>query len=87
MLSRGLLRAIQKTKVQGNPPAASDEANLRIPSSRLLKRNERYASIKAYVHPQSWNSFLQKLQVNAKSGYSPETRENVSLTVPTRTPY
>ncbi|VEL15777.1 unnamed protein product [Protopolystoma xenopodis] len=45
LVNRGLLRTIQQTKVQGNPPAISGEANLRIPSTRLLKRNEMYASI------------------------------------------
>ncbi|VEL37776.1 unnamed protein product [Protopolystoma xenopodis] len=44
-VSQGLLRIIQQTKVQGNPPAISGKANLRIPSTRLLKRNENYASI------------------------------------------
>ncbi|VEL32248.1 unnamed protein product [Protopolystoma xenopodis] len=42
-MSRGLIRSVQPTKVQGKP-AISVEANLRIPSTRLLKRNERYAS-------------------------------------------
>ncbi|VEL09384.1 unnamed protein product [Protopolystoma xenopodis] len=46
MVIRGLLRTIQQIKVQGNHPAISGEANLRISSARLLKRNERHASIK-----------------------------------------
>ncbi|VEL15374.1 unnamed protein product [Protopolystoma xenopodis] len=44
-VSRGLLRTIQQTKVQDNPPAVSGGVNLRMPSTRLLKRSERYASI------------------------------------------
>ncbi|VEL14284.1 unnamed protein product [Protopolystoma xenopodis] len=43
---RRLLRTIQQTKVQGNNPlAVSGAANLQISSTRLLKRNERYASV------------------------------------------
>ncbi|VEL34789.1 unnamed protein product [Protopolystoma xenopodis] len=41
-VSRSLLRTIRQTKFQGNPPSASDEANLQIPSARVPKRNERY---------------------------------------------
>ncbi|VEL09171.1 unnamed protein product [Protopolystoma xenopodis] len=37
---RGFLRTIQQTRAQDNPPAASGEANLRIYSACLLKRNE-----------------------------------------------
>ncbi|VEL10060.1 unnamed protein product [Protopolystoma xenopodis] len=40
-VSRCLLCTIQQTKVQDNPPSVSDESNLRIPSTRLLKRNDR----------------------------------------------
>ncbi|VEL35083.1 unnamed protein product [Protopolystoma xenopodis] len=39
-VGRGLLRTIQHTKVQGNPPSVSDTANPRIPSTQLLKQNE-----------------------------------------------
>ncbi|VEL36763.1 unnamed protein product [Protopolystoma xenopodis] len=46
MLSRDFLHRVQQTKVQGNPPAVSSATNLRIPSTRLFKRNEMYASIK-----------------------------------------
>ncbi|VEL11780.1 unnamed protein product [Protopolystoma xenopodis] len=45
IVSLGFLRIVQQTKAQGNPPVVSDAANLRIPSNRLLKLNERYASI------------------------------------------
>ncbi|VEL33525.1 unnamed protein product [Protopolystoma xenopodis] len=44
-VNRGLFRTIQQTKVEGNPPAISDEANLRIPSTRLLKRNKSFYNI------------------------------------------
>ncbi|VEL17871.1 unnamed protein product [Protopolystoma xenopodis] len=44
-VSRVLLQTIQQTKVQGNLPGVSGEAKLRIPSTCLFKRNERYASI------------------------------------------
>ncbi|VEL13567.1 unnamed protein product [Protopolystoma xenopodis] len=40
-LSQGLLGTIKQTKVQGNPPVVSVQANLRIPSTRLLNRNEK----------------------------------------------
>ncbi|VEL33966.1 unnamed protein product [Protopolystoma xenopodis] len=42
-VGRGLFRTIQQTKVQGNPPVISGEANLRIPWTRLLKLNKKYA--------------------------------------------
>ncbi|VEL08879.1 unnamed protein product [Protopolystoma xenopodis] len=48
-VSRGLLRTIQQTKGQSNPPSVSGEANLQIPSTLLLKRNEGYASINLEV--------------------------------------
>ncbi|VEL09278.1 unnamed protein product [Protopolystoma xenopodis] len=44
-VSRGLLRTMQRAKVQANPPSVSGAANLRIPCTHLLKRNEKYASI------------------------------------------
>ncbi|VEL30725.1 unnamed protein product [Protopolystoma xenopodis] len=45
-VSRGFLRTFQKTKFQGDPPVISGEANLRIPSARLLKPTKCYAFIK-----------------------------------------
>ncbi|VEL33363.1 unnamed protein product [Protopolystoma xenopodis] len=56
---RGLLYPIRQTKVQGNPPSLSDEANLGITSTRLLKRNERYARM----------SFELELDQNFESCY------------------
>ncbi|VEL38597.1 unnamed protein product [Protopolystoma xenopodis] len=49
-VSRGLLRTIQQTKGQGNPLEISGVATLRIPSTWILKRNERYASIKEKLY-------------------------------------
>ncbi|VEL10300.1 unnamed protein product [Protopolystoma xenopodis] len=43
--SQGLLRTIQQTRAQGNPPAVSGAANLRILSSHIFKQNERYVSM------------------------------------------
>ncbi|VEL16160.1 unnamed protein product [Protopolystoma xenopodis] len=48
-VSQRLLRTIQQAKDQGNPPAVSGSANLLISSTRLLKRNERYASTGCFV--------------------------------------
>ncbi|VEL17503.1 unnamed protein product [Protopolystoma xenopodis] len=45
-VSRRLLRTIQQTPVHVNPPSVAGEANLGIPSTRLLERNARYANIR-----------------------------------------
>ncbi|VEL18767.1 unnamed protein product [Protopolystoma xenopodis] len=44
-VGRGLFCTIQQARAQGNLIAVSDGANLRIPPTRLLKRNERYTTI------------------------------------------
>ncbi|VEL15427.1 unnamed protein product [Protopolystoma xenopodis] len=44
-VGRDFLCKVQQTRVQGNLPAVSGEANLPIPSTHLLKRNEKYARI------------------------------------------
>ncbi|VEL06905.1 unnamed protein product [Protopolystoma xenopodis] len=77
-MSKGLLLTIQQTIGQGNPPAVSGEATLRIPSTGLFKRNERYASInlfRASLKP----SFSAYLVIRTKLYVSPGMNTRVSL--------
>ncbi|VEL14139.1 unnamed protein product [Protopolystoma xenopodis] len=39
------IRTNPQPQLQGNSPAAFDETNLRIPSTRLFKRNERFSNM------------------------------------------
>ncbi|VEL41486.1 unnamed protein product [Protopolystoma xenopodis] len=61
------IRTNLQPQLQGNPPTASGGTNLRIPSTRLFKRNERHSNMNLLrdSSKSSFSKYLRKLSLFA----------------------